>query len=371
MPRTAPKAPIHVALVALDRALSGGNSMRDGFEAAGARCTIVPYPNWFPDLHSHRVRGSGLATRLAGDAVRPLAEARLVATLARLRPDVVVFVKCDDLHGAVYAAIRRLLGVPMVGYHPDDPFNTGRGPLRLGPAHRRARLQLRAVDLVISWSPEVLRRAEALGARHTRYLPFAADPVVHPRVPVSDADRARYGADVTFVGNWDPERERWLSGIAAALEAAGIELAVWGTDYWETRCKDARVRAAWRGRPLLGEEMSKAALASAINLNILRLQNRGATNMRTFEIPCAGGFMLHERSAALAEWLAPGVACDDFADVPELLAKVQRWLPDPEGRARVAEEGHRRALAWTYREWCERILGWVDELFGERGGAAP
>ena len=30
--------------------------------------------------------------------------------------------------------------------------------------------------------------------------------------------------------------------------------------------------------------------------------------------------------------------------------------------ARIAEEGHRRALAWTYREWCERILGWIADL---------
>ncbi|MCA9517642.1 MAG: hypothetical protein KC635_22030, partial [Myxococcales bacterium] len=308
-----PTRPLHVALISRDRAFSGGTSMRDGFVAAGARCTIVPYEDWFPDLHSQRLRGSGVVSRLAGDVVRPLAEARLVATVARLRPDVVFFLKCDDLHAAVYGVLRRLLrGVPLVAYHPDDPFNVGRGPLRPGPAHRRARAQLLAADLVVSWSPEVVRRAEALGARRARYLPFAADPAVHPRVPVTDADRAALGADVTFVGNWDQERERWLTGIAAALEAEGVGLAVWGTEYWETRCKDARVRAAWRGRPLFGEEMSKAALASAINLNVLRLQNRGATNMRTFEIPCAGGFMLHERSPALSEWLPPGVACDDF-----------------------------------------------------------
>src|SRR5690606_15971716 len=102
MPSPDPRPPLHVALVARDRAFSGGNSMRAGFEAADARCTIVPYEDWFPDLHSHRVRGSGLVSRLAGDVVRPLAEARLVATLARLRPDVVFFLKCDDLHGAVY-----------------------------------------------------------------------------------------------------------------------------------------------------------------------------------------------------------------------------------------------------------------------------
>jgi hypothetical protein len=169
---------------------------------------------------------------------------------------------------------------------------------------------------------------------------------------VSPEDRARLGAEVCFIGNWDEERERWLGPLADA----GLGLALWGTDYWRDRCRHEGLRRAWRGRPLLGEEQAIATASSAIVVNVLRPQNKGACNMRTFEIPCLGGFMLHERSAEAEAFFPDGVACSTFGSPAELVGEVRRWLADPAGRARIAAEGHARALRWTYREWALAML---------------
>ncbi len=270
-----------------------------------------------------------------------------------------LFVKCDDLHAATYSAVRHATGAPLVAYHPDDPWNQATA-FRRGPSHVRADQQIRQVDAMFLWSRPLVQRAASEGAQRAFYLPFACDPELHPMVQEVSADEQRtLGSDVCFIGNWDAEREAWLAPVAEA----GFDLAIWGAEYWRDRCKHPGLKKAWRGRPLFGLDQAKATRASAIMVNVLRKQNKGACNMRTFEIPCTGGFMLHERAPEAAAFFPTDVACGDFGSPEELVTALRRWLADPDGRARVAAEGHRRALAWTYREWAMKLLerceGWA------------
>jgi spore maturation protein CgeB len=329
-----------------------------GFAGAGTRVTLVPYANWRHDLYRPSIRGSSLVSRPLAALERPVAEARLVAAIRAQRPDLVLFVKTDDLHGWVYRALRRVApSAVLAAFHPDDPFRLdGHG----GASHRRALVQMRHVDAYFLWSRALCARAAAAGARRVSYLPFASDPELHHPVEVDERDRATYGGDVCFVGNWDPEREAWLRHLGSC------DLAIWGNGYWATRCRDPVLRRRWRGRELVGEEMAKAARASRINLNVLRIQNKGACNMRTFELPACGGFMLHERSADLPALFRPGAECDDFGSAGELVEKVRYWLaPERDAaRAALAQAGLRAARRQTYASFAERVLRAV-------GGAGP
>jgi spore maturation protein CgeB len=325
-------------------------SVERGFRALGCEVKLVPYMDWLPRIAGFR--GAGALSRAGAVFLRPGLELRLLGELLVFRPEMVLFLKSDDLHGALYAALRRAIaGVKLVGYHPDDPWNQATFSKR-GPSHARALLQMKAMDAMFLWSRPLVERARTEGVR-AHYLPFACDPSLHPRISsVSDGEQRQFGADLCFIGNWDEERERWLGPLADA----GLGLAVWGTDYWRDRCQHEGLRRAWRGRPLLGREQAVATAASAVIVNVLRRQNKGACNMRTFEIPCLGGFMLHERSDEAAAIFPPGVACGDFGSPEELVIAARRYLAHPEARSQIAAEGHRRALAWTYREWCEAML---------------
>jgi hypothetical protein len=354
------RAPHRIAIIGSGRPGALAHSVVRGFEALGKEPHLIPYMDWSPRLRT-AFRGAGALNLGLAAATRPALEARLVVELSRLSPDLVVFLKCDDLHAATYKALRRVLpGVPLIAYHPDDPWNRGtaRSP---GPAHARALMQLGAVDAAFLWSRDLTARAaRETAAKRVFYLPFACDPTLHPHLTdLSEEERKTLGAPVCFIGNWDEERERWL----APLAEAGLGLAIWGTTYWKTRTRHPALQAAYRGRPLVGREQAAAALSSDVLVNVLRRQNKGACNMRTFEIPCVGAFMLHERSDEAAAFFPPGIACDDFATPEELVEVVKRVLADPERRQRLAAEGHRRALQWTYREWCaamlERLEGWA------------
>jgi spore maturation protein CgeB len=273
--------------------------------------------------------------------------------LRAFRPVLVLFVKCDDIRPAVYERVRAATGACLAAFHPDDPFEA-RGWLRRGPAAPGNALgQMRSVDSFFVWSDRLAQQAARAGAR-AHVLSFAADPLLHHPVALSDSDLERFGADACFVGNWDRERERWLSSVD------GCRLAIWGDSYWGSACNNRRLRAAWRGRPLVGDDMAKAVLASAINLNVLRIQNKNACNMRTYEIPACGGFLLHERSDGLHRILTPGVECDDFGTPDELLAKVRHWLGDAKRRREIAERGHAKIQRHTYQARAREILRVVD-----------
>jgi spore maturation protein CgeB len=303
----------------------------------------MPYLDWYPNLYHARIPGSGRATLLVDRLATPGLSALLLRTLSVFRPDIVLLIKCHQLPLSFYKHLRRLVTAKIFAFHPDDPFAVGGS---------RALAQMHAVDAYFVWSQQLVDRARANGA-NAYYLPFASDPDLHHPVPLSDEDRRMCGAQVSFIGNWDAERERWLKPLSA------FRLAIWGSDYWDYRCRDRGVRGAWQGRVAMGQAMVKVVLASAINLNILRIQNKDACNMRTFEIPACGGFMLHERSKDLGALFRIGVECDDFGSEEELLQKVGYYLEHPAERDRIAQLGLLAAARHTYADWARRIL----ELF--------
>ena len=208
---------------------------------------------------------------------------------------------------------------------------------------------MRAVDTYFVWSSVFVDRARKMGARHALYQPFACDPVLHN---TDGAHPQGAPVDVAFVGNWDAERERMLSPCADA----GLGLAVHGGENWRDRCRHEGLRAAWRGSALVGRDMVGAVRATKVNINVLRRQNKGACNMRTFEIPWCGGFMLHERSHDLPALFRPGVECDDFATPQELVEKSRFYVERDALRDTIAARGRDAAARHTYAHWAWRIL---------------
>jgi len=227
------------------------------------------------------------------------------------KPDLVFVHKGQFIYPETLKEIKANTQAPIFIFNPDDPFNPNRGA-----SNNLIRNSIPLYDCYFIWSKMLIPKLKNAGAKQVEYLPFARDPELHYPVPLSKDDINAYSSDVTFIGNWDKERERWLSALG------GYNLAIWGADYWNKRCRNKFLRSRWKGRVLIGEEMAKATLASKINLNILRLQNKGSHNMRTFEIPACGGFMLHERSDEVLEFFEEGKEVECYGLVEELKIRL-------------------------------------------------
>lgn len=353
------RKPQHIALVSTGSKGGMGQSIEKAFLALGYEVSHLCFGTWgFGSELSRQTRLSAFRRRASTLLLGRPMELDLALRLEALQPDMLLFLKSDSIHASTYQLLRRLLKKTLfLSFHPDDPWNQRRF-LKKGPSHRRALLQLSQMDAVFLWSRELVGKAvREGGAKRAYYLPFAADPELHPKLEsIAPEEKEALSANVLFIGSWDEEREAYFKPLAEA----DLGLAIYGGIYWRTRCQNAALKAAFRGRPLVGIEQSKAALATPLMINVLRQQNKGACNMRTFEIPATGGFMLHEYSEEAAAFFPEGEAAAYFRDPLDLVEKVRYYLAHDKEREAIQTRGHTLALSLTYKDWCERLMGCLE-----------
>ncbi|MCP9442244.1 MAG: glycosyltransferase [Nitrospira sp.] len=213
---------------------------------------------------------------------------------------------------------------------------------------------------------EAFRRA---GARQVHYLPVAADADVHAPCVLTDAERAEYGADVSFVGAGYRNRRallpRWLS--------REWTFKLWG-DEWEGAAELAPVLQRGGAR-IDTETCRKVFNASTINLNIHSYDGPSLdphadfVNPRTFELAGCGAFQLTDERTLLSDLFTEQevVRFRREDEVPKL---IRRWLHDHEARRAVAEAARRRVLAQhTYRHRMKELLAAIGVHQPDRIGA--
>jgi spore maturation protein CgeB len=184
------------------------------------------------------------------------------------------------------------------------------------------------------------------GCQGAYYLPLAADPALHTREPLDEADARAYGCDLVFVGNHRPEH----AALFGALE--GMDLRVFGSKSWR-EAEGAWVRSRFAGRALMtGSEYAKAHRAAKICLNPIDPLDLPGHNQRTFEVPACGGFPLVSRTEEVLDFFREGESVACFEGKEELVEKVRYYLARPEERRRIADNAYRTVIegGHTYRD---------------------
>jgi spore maturation protein CgeB len=317
-----------------------GRSFSDGFARCGARVEAVDYGE---EYRRSPLARSRLTSRLLRRLYAAAMNRRIVERVRRGRPDLVLVVKGHWLHPRSLTGMRAH-GARVFNYFPDSPFEKIRS--NTSPW---LRLTMPRYDMLFTFAGHLIPQFRQAGCQRVSYLPFASDPALH-RPVAEGADLAPYRCDVSFVGNVDEARARWLAPLAA------YDLKLWGVSYPASMLRDPKLRTKVQGRPLFGTDFAKAARASKISLNLMRNQNLGSHNMRTFEAPACRAFVLSQRTPEVTRLFAEDKEAAYFSSPEELRAKADYYLARPEDRARIAEAGWRRAQAETYACRAARIL---------------
>jgi hypothetical protein len=226
-------------------------------------------------------------------------------------------------------------------FDPDDPFDPGRGA---STPHVRAAIPFYRTYLI--WSRALVPKIQAAGCRDAVYFPFAADPSLHsPAVP-----RDRTLRDVvTFVGAYDATRADLLESIA------DLPLRIYGHG-WDRVGRRSQLRDKVVPHMIFDAELRRVVTSSAASLNLLRAQNVGAHNMRTFEIPAMGGMMLTTRSAEQASFFPENEASLMFEGKSELRARVESILRGDHDTEALRRNALARVSQHTYLERARTLL---------------
>lgn len=286
---------------------------------------------------------SSLALRVLGRLTRPLVRREVERLTARqcdlFRPDLCVVYKGSYFTPQALRYLKQR-GVYCVNVFPDvSVWTHGRDIPACLPLYDH-------IFTTKTFGVKDMR--DRLGITRSEFLSHGFEPDLHRPLVSTPRDLAVFGCDVSFIGQWSPKKQAYLDELTRRLPE--IHLRVWG-GYWQGQAPPgSRLARAIAGQAVWGDLYPLAIACSRINLGLLSEQRQGAssgdlTTSRTFHIPAAGGFMLHERTDELLHFFAEGqeVAC--FSSAEELAEKVAYYLAHPDERHRIQAAGHERCLA--------------------------
>lgn len=275
-----------------------------------------------------------------------------------LRPRWLLATGIAPIGGDVLAAVGRL-GVHRLNYLTDDPWN---------PAHRAPWFlqALPAYDHVFTPRRANVDDLVRLGCGRVSYVPFGYAPALHfPEPPATAAERARFDADVVFVGGADDDRVAEI----AALVHEGFRVALYG-GYWE---RYPATRAHARGHAD-ARTMRKAIGGARVALGLVRRANRDDNAMRTFELAAIGACILAEDTPGHRDLFGEdGEAVVYFRSRAEMIDRLRELLAREDLRRRLAAAARQRVVdgPHTYGDRLRSMLnGAAAEGMEERGSVA-
>lgn len=301
-------------------------------EAAGADTRLLDFgafgAGW--DAFTRFSLAAANTTKLRVEYAKLLGET-VIAAASEWRPDLVIALAQAPLNASVCARLRGA-GIKVAFWFVEN--------FRVLPYWKHV---AKDYDVVFAMQDEpFLTMLRDAGAPKAVYLPTACDPDRHAPVSLTDDERRRFGADISFAGAPYLNRQRMLLGLI------DLNPKIWGEGWAGTEVERL---AAERGARFNLDEMIRIFSASKINLNIHSANHVDGldpdpdyVNPRTFELASCGAFQLVDARHQL-----PSMFKDDelvtFRSTAELRSLIAHYLAHPEARAAIAARGRARVIA--------------------------
>lgn len=279
------------------------------------------------------------STKIAERLIRPMQTREfndaIISKIRTLSPDVLFVYKGAFVYPATLQ-FARTQGCKLVLFYPDvSMMSHGDNIPKCIPLY----------DLIFTTKTFGINDINnKYGVRNTYFIPHGFDPEVHRKLPLSEKELQTFGCDASFIGTWSAKKEKYLTVLKNKLPS--LNLNIWGSQ-WERSSSEA-IRASIRSIPVVGDLYALAIQCSAVNLGILSEQVPGASSgdlitSRTFHIPAASGFMLHERNAESVLYFRDEEEAV-FFDTPDDMAEKAAYYLQNEGRRKaICEAGQKRA----------------------------
>lgn len=174
------------------------------------------------------------------------------------------------------------------------------------------------------------------------YLPHGFDPWVHLNNNRLFEDV--FACEASFIGNFSKKKESYLENILSRNK--NLDLMIWGNN-WRRQMneKGGLIERCVKDISVTGDAYVAAIKMSKVNIALLSENGRNSSSgdeitSRTFHIPAAGGFMLHERTDEFLEYFEEDVEACCFSSAEELSDKISFYIKNDLLRNKIAKKGH-------------------------------
>ena len=227
-----------------------------------------------------------------------------------------------------------------INIYPDDPFDKN----YFGDISNKSLFKaLKYFDYIFIYSQKIKKKLKlTLSKNKIIYLPFAHDPAIHIKQKLFQ----KHLYDISFIGTADKERYN----IIRQLKDYKIVI---GGNGWD-RYKQLK-NVVYLGA--INTQLSANVISkSTVSLNLLRKQNYGSHNMRTFEIPAMGGLMLTKRSKEQNDFFRENIDCLMYENFKDLNNKIKLVLKNKNKFEKIKNNGYELSKKYTYLLNARKIL---------------
>ena len=202
-------------------------------------------------------------------------------------------------------------------------------------------------------------------------MPLGGCDETHRPLPLDDP---QWACQVSFLGGWEPRRERLLHALAEAVADVKIRGGYWdflSDGRWTPRrqlvlsqlaggerfriAQDDLLAKAWRGGEVYADDYARALTAARIGVGFLRRTWPDQHTTRTFEIPACGSLLLADRTDEHQGFFEEGREAEFFGSVDELVDKARFYAGHEPERARIAAAGRLAVRERSGYSYLERL----------------
>jgi len=242
----------------------------------------------------------------------------LINTVKILKPDVVIFSKCDNMHYKVIEECNKYSKTILWYMDALNNFNE-----ELVEKIKRVNLFVNGIEGVVPYGLKY--------NHNTIFIPQCPDEQMNFPIPSST-----FKYDITFIGNITPNSTH----SDRLLYKNKVEFTHFDNVY--------------------GLDHNKIVNQSKINLNFSHTSTNGAS-VRIFKILAAKSFLLTTPWEGMEDIFQPGVHLDIFSSPEELNQKIKFYLNNPELRLEISNNGFNLVQNYMPKEWAKKIINYATQ----------
>lgn len=301
----------------------------------GIRNKILGIQNIFL-AHYNRSFFNKITYRLGISQIESKIQNIIKSNVSEVNPKTVLVFKGMEIKPVTLQWIKSK-GIQLVNYNPDSPFIfSGRGS-----GNKNVTNSIALFDCYITYDKTINEELENR-AINSAMIPFGFDSSGFNYKDLEEKDEI---LKLCFLGNADKFRIDFLEQLAQK----GVKIDVYGEN-WKSH--KLHVNISTFG-PKYGPEFWSTLQKYAIQLNLLRPHNIDSHNMRSFDVPGAGGIMLAPRTPDHQTYFSESSEVFLFSDVNEAFQICEYVLNlTYEERQKVRRAARAKAIAehtYTHR----------------------
>jgi spore maturation protein CgeB len=258
-------------------------------------------------------------------------------------PVDVIFIFCNHPIESASVLYLKSLGIKTVLVWPDPLVNFMQTLVPNIPLY----------DYIASYSEQSAKDFKLLGSQHSHWIPLAGDPFLHKMPPIETG----FQYDISFIGNYRPEREEALAFIIENFKQQKIRIL----GNWKS-VKSKSLKKYVENKHVFGQEYAGIINRTKVNLNIIDDGNYPAANMRFFEIPMAGGFQISSGCPEMETMFKEHEHILYYKSLDQMASQIEFGLSKPEETLKMKQNAHDLILKdHLYTNRVQKILSELEQ----------